>query len=36
MTIPLAVLDDHPVGRLDEVTRSQVDQVLRYALDIVY
>jgi hypothetical protein len=29
-------LDPEPVGRLDEVKRAQLDQALRYALDIRY
>ncbi len=36
ITIPIADLDDEPVGRLDEVKRAQLDRALRYALDIVY
>lgn len=36
ITIPLDALDDEPVGHLDEITRSRLDQALRYALDIVY
>jgi mRNA interferase MazF len=36
VTVPLDVLDDEPVGHLDEVTRAALDRALRYALDIVY
>ena len=36
ITIPLDDLDDEPVGHLDEIARSRLDQALRYALDIVY
>ncbi len=36
ITIPLADLDDDPVGHLDEATRARLDQALRYSLDIVY
>jgi mRNA interferase MazF len=36
VTVPLGDLDDDPVGRLDEVKRSELDRALRYALDIVY
>jgi mRNA interferase MazF len=36
ITIPLDDLDGEPVGHLDEITRAQLDQALRYALDIVY
>jgi mRNA interferase MazF len=36
ITIPLADLDPDPVGHLDEITRAQLDDALRYALDIVY
>jgi mRNA interferase MazF len=36
ITIPLNDLDAEPVGHLDENTRAQLDQALRYALDIVY
>jgi mRNA interferase MazF len=36
LTIPKAVLDARPVGRLAEVTRAQLDRALRYALDIRY
>ncbi len=36
MTVPVAALDDEPVGRLDETTRAELNRALRYALDIVY
>ena len=36
LTIPQAVLDRAPVGRLDEVSRAALDAALRYALDIRY
>jgi mRNA interferase MazF len=36
ITIPLGDLDGEPVGHLDEITRSRLDEALRYALDIVY
>lgn len=36
MTLPTEVLDDEPVGRLDETARAALDQALRYALDIIY
>ena len=36
ITVPIADLDSEPVGRLDEVTRAQLDGALRYALDIIY
>jgi mRNA interferase MazF len=36
LTIPQAVLDSAPVGRLDEVRRAALDGALRYALDIRY
>jgi len=36
ITVPLNVLDDEPVGHLDEVARAGLDRALRYALDIVY
>ena len=36
MTVPIADLDPEPVGRLAEVKRAELDQALRYALDIVY
>jgi mRNA interferase MazF len=36
ITIPKDAFDPEPVGRLDEVTRADLDRALRYALDIVY
>jgi mRNA interferase MazF len=36
LTIPQAILDPAPVGRLDEVRRAALDGALRYALDIRY
>jgi mRNA interferase MazF len=36
LTVPRAVLDPEPVGRLDPVTRVELDLALRYALDIRY
>ncbi len=36
ITIPIADLDDQPVGHLDELTRARLDEALRYSLDIVY
>jgi mRNA interferase MazF len=36
LAVLLGDLDDDPVGRLDEVNRSELDRALRYALDIVY
>ncbi len=36
ITVPLNLLDDEPVGHLDEVTRAALDQAIRYALDIIY
>jgi len=36
VTIPQAVLDPRPTGRLDEVKRAELDRALRYALDIRY
>ena len=34
LTIPLVAFDPEPVGRLDPVAASALDQALRYALDI--
>lgn len=34
VTVPLAVLDPSPVGRLDVDKRAALDRALRYALDI--
>ena len=36
LTIPVAALDPHPTGKLDEAKRAELDRALRYALDIVY
>jgi mRNA interferase MazF len=36
VTVPVDALDRDPVGRLDEVKRSELDRALRYALDILY
>ena len=36
VTMPIASLDQRPVGHLDEVARARLDGALRYALDIVY
>ena len=36
ITIPLALLDDQPVGHLDLTARVALDEALRYALDIQY
>lgn len=36
ITVPIDVLDDQPVGHLDEVARAVLDRALRYAFDIVY
>lgn len=36
VTVPLDALDPSPVGRLDEIKRSELDRALRYALDILY
>ena len=36
LTLPQAVLDPVPVGRLDAATRVELDRALRYALDIRY
>ena len=36
LTLPQAVLDPVPVGRLDTVKRVELDRALRYALDIRY
>ena len=36
ITIPLDALDDEPVGRLGEVTRTALDAALWYAVDIAY
>jgi mRNA interferase MazF len=36
ITVPIDVLDDRAVGRLDEVARAALDRAVRYALDIIY
>ncbi|MEO5724277.1 MAG: type II toxin-antitoxin system PemK/MazF family toxin, partial [Ilumatobacteraceae bacterium] len=36
VTVPVDALDRSPVGRLDEIKRSELDRALRYALDILY
>ena len=36
ITIPLASLDDGPVGHLDVHARADLDRALRYAHDIAY
>lgn len=36
VTIGKTRLDPHPIGSLDAVTRSRLDQALRYSLDIIY
>ena len=36
LTVPVTDLDPQPVGRLSETVRADLDQALRYALDIVY
>ena len=36
VTVPIARLDAEPVGRLGALKRAQLDQTVRYALDIVY
>ena len=36
ITIPVASLDDEPVGHLDLRARADLDRALRYALDIQY
>lgn len=36
IAVPIDVLDDQPVGHVDEVARAALDRALRYALDIVY
>jgi mRNA interferase MazF len=36
LTIPQAMLDPAPVGRLGEAKRAELDRALRYALDIRY
>ena len=36
LTVPITRLDADPVGRLGIVKRAQLDQALRYSLDIAY
>jgi mRNA interferase MazF len=36
ITVSKSVLDDLPVGRLRSLKRAELDQALRYALDIAY
>ncbi len=36
LTVPIARLVADPVGQLDTVKRAQLDQALRYSLDIAY
>jgi mRNA-degrading endonuclease toxin of MazEF toxin-antitoxin module len=36
ITVPKNLLDHRPVGRLDRTKRAELDQALRYALDISY
>lgn len=36
LTVPQGVLDTQAAGRLDEAKRAELDQALRYALDISY
>jgi mRNA interferase MazF len=36
ITIPVALFDHEPIGRLDLDNRIRLDQALRYALDIEY
>jgi mRNA interferase MazF len=36
LTLPQAVLDPAPVGRLNAVKQVELDRALRYALDIQY
>jgi mRNA interferase MazF len=36
ITVPFEDLDPEPVGHLDDHTKAQLDQALRYALDIIY
>lgn len=36
ITIPQKDLDDEPIGRLDEITRAELDAAFRYSLDIIY
>ena len=36
LTVAKSVLDQEPVGRLDEAKRAELDRALRFALDIAY
>ena len=36
VTVPITRLDADPVGQLDPIKRAQLDQALRYSLDITY
>ncbi|MEY2460466.1 MAG: mRNA interferase MazF [Acidimicrobiaceae bacterium] len=36
ITVPIALFDDKPVGHLEPPTRANLDEALRYALDIQY
>lgn len=36
VTLPKALLAEHPVGRLELEKRAAFDRALRYALDIEY
>ena len=36
VTVPIARLDADPVGRLGAIKRAELDQALRYSLDIAY
>jgi mRNA interferase MazF len=36
ITLPVALLDDEPVGHLNRRARADLDRALRYALDIQY
>ena len=36
LTVPITRLDADPLGQLDTVKRAQLDQALRYSLDIAY
>ncbi len=35
IAVSVDALDHSPVGRLDEIKRSELDRALRYALDIL-
>lgn len=36
ITVPITRLNADPVGQLDTIKRAQLDQALRYSLDIAY